>query len=128
MMLKERPESVYEVKTASRRVERQLDKVDHEIYPKVAEAIESLADNPRPFGVKKLAGRVHRIRVGPYRIIYSIYDREKVVVIDIVLCPAEQLSPCLQLPLLLIPLWQPQHTIFADRDPHHFHDARRAGR
>ena len=37
---------------------------------------------PRPFGVKKLAGRVHRIRVGPYRIIYSIYDREKVVVID----------------------------------------------
>jgi mRNA interferase RelE/StbE len=82
MMLNERPESVYEVKTASRRVERQLDKVDDEIYPRVAEAIESLADNPRPFGVKKLAGRVHRIRVGPYRIIYSIYDREKVVVID----------------------------------------------
>jgi len=25
---------------------------------------------------------VHRIRVGSYRIIYSIYDREKVVVID----------------------------------------------
>jgi mRNA-degrading endonuclease RelE of RelBE toxin-antitoxin system len=82
-MLNERPESVYEVKTASRRVERQLDKVDDDIYyPKVAEAIESLADNPRPFGVKKLAGRVHRIRVGPYRIIYSIYDRKKVVVID----------------------------------------------
>lgn len=82
MMLKERPEPVYEVKIASRRVERQLDKVDDETYPKVAEAIESLADNPRPFGVKKLAGRVHRIRGGPYRIIYSIYDREKVVVID----------------------------------------------
>ena len=32
MMLNERPESVYEVKTASRRVERQLDKVDDEIY------------------------------------------------------------------------------------------------
>lgn len=82
MMRNERPESVYEVRTASRRVERQLDKVDDEIYPRVTEAIESLADNPRPFGVKKLAGRVHRIRVGSYRIIYSIYDREKVVVID----------------------------------------------
>jgi mRNA interferase RelE/StbE len=82
MMPNERPASVYEVKTASRRVERQLDKVDDDIYPKVAEAIESLANNPRPFGVKKLAGRVHRIRVGPYRIIYSIYDRERVVVID----------------------------------------------
>ena len=56
---------MYEVKTASRRVERQLDKVDDEIYSKVAEAIESLADNPRPFSVKKLAGRVHRIRVDP---------------------------------------------------------------
>ena len=81
-MRNERPKSVYEVKTASRRVERQLDKMDDEIYAKVAEAIESLADNPRPFGVKKLAGRVHRIRVGSYRIIYSVYDREKVVVID----------------------------------------------
>ena len=73
---------MYEVKTASRRVERQLDKVDDEIYPRVAKAIESLANNPRPFGVEKLAGRVHRIRAGPYRIIYSIYDHEKVVVID----------------------------------------------
>jgi len=81
-MLNERSEPVYEVKTASRRVERQLDKVDDETYPKVAKAIESLANNPRPFGVKKLAGTVHRIRVGPYRIIYSIYDCEKVVVID----------------------------------------------
>ncbi len=81
-MLNERHKPVYEVKTASRRVERQLDKVDNEIYPKVAKAIESLANNPRPFGVKKLAGRVHRIRVGPYRIIYSIYDHEKVVVIS----------------------------------------------
>lgn len=42
-MLKERPEPVYEVKIASRRVERQLDKVDDKIYPKVAEAIESPA-------------------------------------------------------------------------------------
>lgn len=67
-MLNERPEPVYKVKTASRRVERQLDKVGDDIYPKVAEAIESLANNPRPFGVKKLAGRVHRIRVGPYRL------------------------------------------------------------
>ena len=32
MILNERPESVYEVETASRRVERQLDKVDDEIY------------------------------------------------------------------------------------------------
>jgi len=47
-MLNERPEPVYEVRTASRRVERQLDKVDDEVYPEVAKAIESLANNRPP--------------------------------------------------------------------------------
>jgi mRNA interferase RelE/StbE len=38
--------------------------------------IDALADNPRPPGVKKLKGLVGywRIRVGAYRIIYTIQD------------------------------------------------------
>jgi mRNA interferase RelE/StbE len=73
---------VYRVETASRRVERQLDKVPDDMYPRVAAAIKALADNPRPVGVKKLGGKVHRIRIGPYRVIYSIHDAEELVVID----------------------------------------------
>lgn len=45
--------------------------------------IQSLADSPRPRGCEKLAGVLggYRIRVGQYRIVYSVDDRELVVVI-----------------------------------------------
>ncbi|MCE5317347.1 MAG: type II toxin-antitoxin system RelE/ParE family toxin [Parachlamydia sp.] len=51
----------------------------------IFEAIKSLEINPRPNGVIKLAGRDgYRMRVGDYRIIYHIKDRELLVlVVDI---------------------------------------------
>ena len=73
---------MYTVEIASRRVEKQLDQVHDDHYPRVAAAVDALENNPRPVGVRKLGGKVHRIRVGPYRIIYSIHDEEKVIVID----------------------------------------------
>jgi mRNA interferase RelE/StbE len=46
--------------------------------------IQSLGENPRPFGCEKLAGHLdrYRVREGNYRILYSI-DDEKLLV-DIV--------------------------------------------
>jgi mRNA interferase RelE/StbE len=73
---------VYTVEVASKQVEKQLDRVHDDYYPRVAAVIDALTNDPRPVGVKKLSGKVHRIRVGPYRIIYSIHDKEQVVVID----------------------------------------------
>ena len=45
--------------------------------------IRLLQDNPRPNGVKKLKGyeNTYRVRVGNYRIIYEIYDRETIVLV-----------------------------------------------
>ena len=45
--------------------------------------IDALADNPRPPGVKMLKGqRGHwRIRVGDWRIVYTIQDRELIVLV-----------------------------------------------
>jgi mRNA interferase RelE/StbE len=45
--------------------------------------IESLAENPRPPGCEKLAGYLDRDRVrhGDYRVVYSIDDTERIVVI-----------------------------------------------
>jgi len=38
----------------------------------------SLKENPRPLGVKKLKGQEgYRIRLGNYRILYLVDDREK---------------------------------------------------
>jgi mRNA interferase RelE/StbE len=48
---------------------------------RIAEAIDALADNPRPPGCKKLVGEenTYRIRVGDYRVVYEIED-ERVTV------------------------------------------------
>ena len=53
---------------------------------RIAPKIEALADEPRPPGVKKLAGEeeLYRIRVGDYRVIYAIEDAELVVLVVMV--------------------------------------------
>ena len=45
----------------------------------VRKAIEKLEVKPRPSGAKKLAGTKdgYRVRVGDYRILYTIDDRRK---------------------------------------------------
>ncbi|MCI0478049.1 MAG: type II toxin-antitoxin system RelE/ParE family toxin [Anaerolineales bacterium] len=72
---------MYQIINASRRVERELDKIPARDFERVVEAIQHLAENPRPFGVVKLAASIHRIRVGRYRVIYAIDDAAKVVII-----------------------------------------------
>jgi mRNA interferase RelE/StbE len=68
-----------------RRAQKSLGKLPRSNYEKVRDAIANLADNPRPIGCKKLTGRsAWRIRVGVYRVIYEIEDRQLIVtVIDI---------------------------------------------
>lgn len=48
---------------------------------KIVDAIQSLAIEPRPPACKKLAGRdaAYRLRVGNYRIVYTVNDGEIVV-------------------------------------------------
>jgi len=43
----------------------------------------ALADEPRPVGVRKLAGadEAYRIRIGQYRVIYQIDDRAILVLV-----------------------------------------------
>ena len=55
-------------------------------YNKVKQAILDLEEDPRPIGYIKLSGsnNLYRIRVGIYRIIYSIEDRQLIVfVLDV---------------------------------------------
>jgi mRNA interferase RelE/StbE len=47
---------------------------------KILKDIESLGENPRSPGCRKLSGQErYRLRQGPYRIIYSIQDDELTV-------------------------------------------------
>ncbi len=49
----------------------------------VKKGIDGLEKNPRPQGVKKLAGTKdgYRVRIGDYRILYTIDDKKKIVTI-----------------------------------------------
>ena len=65
-----------------RAVQKQLDKLAEHDYEIIAEAISALELEPRPLGVKKLAGSgLWRIRVRRYRVVYAINDEECVVIV-----------------------------------------------
>ena len=52
------------------------------VKKRVVARIESLGNDPRPHGCKKLAGSEYwRIRVGDYRVVYSIDDKELLVLV-----------------------------------------------
>ena len=60
---------------------RQVKKLPKPARDRVLTAIEQLGTDPRPHGVKKLAGEqtAWRIRVGEYRVIYDVFDAQLVV-------------------------------------------------
>ena len=60
-----------------------MKKLPHGALARLAAALASLASEPRPPGVKKLSGKesLFRVRVGDYRIIYQVRDRELVVLV-----------------------------------------------
>jgi len=64
-------------------VEKQLENLPKTDYLRITEKIFQLADNPKPFGCKKLKGSIneYRIRSGKYRIIYTITDEILIVTI-----------------------------------------------
>jgi mRNA interferase RelE/StbE len=65
-----------------RSAQRQLAKIDPQAQERIIDSIRALADDPRPSGCKKLSGRpAWRIRVGDYRVIYEIHDRQLVIVV-----------------------------------------------
>jgi len=59
-----------------KRVLKSLDKIPVIYLSSIKEAVNNLANNPRPFGTVKLSGfeNTYRIREGIYRIVYTIED------------------------------------------------------
>ena len=68
---------------AERDVERLKRRIQRHNLERLRTTIRSLADNPRPRGVRKIEGseRAYRIRVGDYRVVYEIYGKESLVLI-----------------------------------------------
>ena len=65
-----------------RRAQKQLARITQPDRDRIVAAVWELAEEPRPVGVRKLAGReAWRIRVGDYRIIYEINDQALMVLV-----------------------------------------------
>lgn len=85
----------YEVKFPNHSIEKKFDKTlskipQTSIQDKIIEAVEKLADNPRPYGkkpFKKLKPPLqfyqftaqYRIRIGDHRVLYDVDDKKKIV-------------------------------------------------
>ena len=68
---------------ADRDLERLKGRIRRQDFEHLRIAIGSLADEPRPHGVRKIEGteKAYRIRAGNYRVVYEIYDNENLVLI-----------------------------------------------
>ncbi|MGB6836929.1 MAG: type II toxin-antitoxin system RelE/ParE family toxin [Dehalococcoidia bacterium] len=76
----------------SPRAERDLDRLPTSEARRIAGAIRRLAGDPRPRGVRKLRGiapPLWRLRVGTFRVVYSISDRARLVVVSRVVWRSE---------------------------------------
>jgi mRNA interferase RelE/StbE len=64
-------------------VYKQLQKLPRQVFGIALDAIIGLATDPRPAGVVKLAASSNdwRVRIGQYRIVYEINDRDRVVTV-----------------------------------------------
>lgn len=65
----------------TKQVEKQINALPQQVLDRVEHHLEALHTDPRPFGVKKLKGytATYRVRVGNYRILYSIDDSTQTV-------------------------------------------------
>ena len=73
----------YEVRL-SKRANRELALLEQSTRSRVAGRLEELCDDPFPRGAIKLQGRegVYRIRVGDYRVLYEVFRKDGIVLVD----------------------------------------------
>lgn len=77
-----------ELTSAARREYRRLgERIRTEDYVRLQQCLKALAINPHPPGERRLKGKrtLSRIRIGNYRIIYEVRDRDQIVLIAHVL-------------------------------------------
>jgi len=65
----------------ARSARKELQNLDPQVARRIIKQIEALVTDPRPSGVVKLEGATDlwRIRVGQWRVVYRISDRDRLV-------------------------------------------------
>ena len=70
----------------ARSARRELERLEMSVARRIISRIEALATDPRPPGCVKLQGAADlwRIRIGDYRVVYSVDDNARIVDIRVV--------------------------------------------
>jgi mRNA interferase RelE/StbE len=70
----------------ARSARKELESINNKIVLQILRKIEKLSVNPRSLGSLKLKGEkdLWRIRIGDYRVVYSIDDIHKIVDISLI--------------------------------------------
>ena len=62
--------------------QKRLAKIEAQDRGRIIDAIRELADDPHPAGSRKLSGRsAWRIRIGQYRVIYEVHDKQLLILV-----------------------------------------------
>jgi mRNA interferase RelE/StbE len=66
--------------------DKDLDRLPAHVLRRIGRRLDGLMENPRPSGVESITGRAgyYRVRVGDYRIVYSVDDHERLVAVVLV--------------------------------------------
>jgi mRNA interferase RelE/StbE len=72
--------------SADRELEKLKNRIRRPDYERLRDVVRSLANEPRPKGVRKLKGseNTYRVRVGSYRVVFDVYDKDNLVLILLV--------------------------------------------
>lgn len=72
--------ATYEVKFVASAA-KEYRSLPSELKRRIGTSIDGLSQDPRPSGVRKLAGHecLYRIRVGHYRVVYEVGDKEHLI-------------------------------------------------
>lgn len=71
-------------------IEKYLARIPRPFAGRLAEAIQSLQVEPRPTQAKALGAELYRLRLGDYRLVYAVFDDEKVVFVGKVVRRSEK--------------------------------------
>ena len=74
----------YRIVIPSSRVARELDRLSNSDYQRIRAALDSLSNDPRARSSIRLQANIYRVRVGNFRIIYSVDDSARSVILGAV--------------------------------------------
>lgn len=79
---------MYEVEL-TKRAYREFNKLSLSDQDRIEAELDRLEANPRPPGTRKIRGNIYRIRSGDWRVIYAIFDKDRLVMVGKIVRRAE---------------------------------------